>query len=236
MVVRAMNSPNDRTNHKSDDVGNKSVNADNETVGRVLTSSLHIDPLAIPSRDQHFESTLSLIRAYGETNIFVNSLAEASLSPARNRSNIDNHNEETSMSKSLRSSDDSEKCIKPLIASKNNRSAFGKLRDTVDSKVVFDSSCNVVQDDVEEFSSCNSNVGRTKSSRMDSVPEEKLVKKKRRKNEREKERSSRIAKQILELQQLLSKGGVECLRGTRRSILDEAISYIKNLQQLQNKV
>jgi hypothetical protein len=52
------------------------------------------------------------------------------------------------------------------------------------------------------------------------------------KNEREKERSFRIAKQITDLQQLLSYGGVQCATGTRRCVLDEAINYIQELQKL----
>jgi hypothetical protein len=52
-------------------------------------------------------------------------------------------------------------------------------------------------------------------------------------NAREKERSFRIAKQINELRDLLSAGGVVLPKGTKSSVLTEAASYIRLLQQHQ---
>ena len=52
-------------------------------------------------------------------------------------------------------------------------------------------------------------------------------------NAREKERSFRISKQINELRNLLSAGGVIVPKGTKSSVLTEAASYIRTLQQHQ---
>ena len=52
-------------------------------------------------------------------------------------------------------------------------------------------------------------------------------------NAREKERSFRISKQINELRNLLSTGGVIVPKGTKSSVLTEAANYIRMLQQHQ---
>lgn len=52
-------------------------------------------------------------------------------------------------------------------------------------------------------------------------------------NQREKERSFRISKQITELRDLLSNGGVVVPKGTKSSVLTEAANYIRMLQQHQ---
>lgn len=52
-------------------------------------------------------------------------------------------------------------------------------------------------------------------------------------NAREKERSFRISKQINELRNLLSSGGVVVPKGTKSSVLTEAANYIRMLQQHQ---
>lgn len=52
-------------------------------------------------------------------------------------------------------------------------------------------------------------------------------------NAREKERSFRISKQINELRNLLSSGGVIVPKGTKSSVLTEAANYIKMLQNQQ---
>ncbi|KAL7578423.1 hypothetical protein ACA910_012818 [Epithemia clementina (nom. ined.)] len=52
-------------------------------------------------------------------------------------------------------------------------------------------------------------------------------------NLREKERSLRISKQINELRDLLSSGGVIVPKGTKSSVLTEAANYIRMLQQHQ---
>lgn len=52
-------------------------------------------------------------------------------------------------------------------------------------------------------------------------------------NAREKERSFRISKQINEIRNLLSSGGVIVPKGTKSSVLTEAASYIRMLQQHQ---
>jgi Helix-loop-helix DNA-binding domain len=52
-------------------------------------------------------------------------------------------------------------------------------------------------------------------------------------NAREKERSFRISRQINELRNLLSSGGVIVPKGTKSSVLTEAANYIRVLQQHQ---
>jgi PAS domain-containing protein len=52
-------------------------------------------------------------------------------------------------------------------------------------------------------------------------------------NAREKERSFRISRQINELRDLLSTGGVIVPKGTKSSVLTEAANYIRMLQQHQ---
>lgn len=52
-------------------------------------------------------------------------------------------------------------------------------------------------------------------------------------NQREKERSFRISKQITEIRNLLSSGGVVVPKGTKSSVLTEAANYIRMLQQHQ---
>jgi len=54
-------------------------------------------------------------------------------------------------------------------------------------------------------------------------------------NQREKERSFRISKQIDELRVLLSSGGVIVPKGTKSAVLSEAANYIRMLQQHQYK-
>lgn len=54
-----------------------------------------------------------------------------------------------------------------------------------------------------------------------------------RRNAREKERSFRISRQINELRDLLSSGGVIVPKGTKSSVLTEAANYIRMLQQHQ---
>jgi hypothetical protein len=58
-------------------------------------------------------------------------------------------------------------------------------------------------------------------------------KKREERNAREKERSFRISKQIDELRDLLSAGGVIVAKGTKNSVLTEAANYIRMLQQHQ---
>jgi len=58
-------------------------------------------------------------------------------------------------------------------------------------------------------------------------------KKREERNAREKERSFRISKQINELRDLLSSGGVIVPKGTKSSVLTEAANYIRMLQQHQ---
>ena len=52
-------------------------------------------------------------------------------------------------------------------------------------------------------------------------------------NAREKERSFRISRQINDLRNLLSSGGVIVPKGTKSSVLTEAANYIRMLQQHQ---
>jgi hypothetical protein len=59
------------------------------------------------------------------------------------------------------------------------------------------------------------------------------IHKREERNQREKERSFRIAKQISDLRNLLSSGGVVIPKGTKSSVLTEAANYIRTLQQHQ---
>jgi hypothetical protein len=56
------------------------------------------------------------------------------------------------------------------------------------------------------------------------------------KNQREKERSSRISKQISDLRLLLPKDKHKCPRGTKSEILSETINYIRKLQNEQHRI
>lgn len=72
------------------------------------------------------------------------------------------------------------------------------------------------------------------SSRAGGKKKRRLDKEKREeRNAREKERSFRISKQINELRDLLSSGGVIVPKGTKSSVLSEAANYIRTLQQHQ---
>lgn len=68
--------------------------------------------------------------------------------------------------------------------------------------------------------------GRSKKKRIDENKREE-------RNQREKERSLRISKQITELRALLASGGVVVPKGTKSSVLTEAATYIRMLQQHQ---
>jgi len=65
-----------------------------------------------------------------------------------------------------------------------------------------------------------------KKNRLDEMKREE-------RNAREKERSFRISKQINDLRNLLSTGGVIVPKGTKSSVLTEAANYIRMLQQHQ---
>jgi len=65
-----------------------------------------------------------------------------------------------------------------------------------------------------------------KKTRLDEMKREE-------RNAREKERSFRISKQINDLRNLLSTGGVIVPKGTKSSVLTEAANYIRMLQQHQ---
>jgi Helix-loop-helix DNA-binding domain len=79
-------------------------------------------------------------------------------------------------------------------------------------------------DCVDEFSKTGGN--HRKKKNLDSNKREE-------RNQREKERSFRISKQITELRELLSNGGVVVPKGTKSSVLTEAANYIRLLQQHQ---
>ena len=68
--------------------------------------------------------------------------------------------------------------------------------------------------------------GGRKKKRVDDMKREE-------RNAREKERSFRISRQINELRNLLSSGGVIVPKGTKSSVLTEAANYIRMLQQHQ---
>ena len=74
-------------------------------------------------------------------------------------------------------------------------------------------------------------------SRLRPAKKQKVVElddeKREERNAREKERSFRISKQINELRNLLSAGGVIVPKGTKSSVLTEAANYIRMLQQHQ---
>jgi Helix-loop-helix DNA-binding domain len=65
-----------------------------------------------------------------------------------------------------------------------------------------------------------------KKNRLDDMKREE-------RNAREKERTFRISKQINDLRNLLSTGGVIVPKGTKSSVLTEAANYIRMLQQHQ---
>jgi Helix-loop-helix DNA-binding domain len=88
-------------------------------------------------------------------------------------------------------------------------------------------------DDEEAPSTSHRSTGTaTKSSRKKMRRDDDDTKREER-NQREKERSFRISKQITELRDLLASGGVVVPKGTKSSVLTEAASYIRMLQQHQ---
>lgn len=78
----------------------------------------------------------------------------------------------------------------------------------------------------EEPSSSGAQKGGRKRRKLDDMKREE-------RNAREKERSFRISRQINELRNLLSSGGVIVPKGTKSSVLTEAANYIRMLQQHQ---
>ncbi len=84
------------------------------------------------------------------------------------------------------------------------------------------------QGGVKASTSCASSEGSRKKGKKG-----KGDNKRKERNAREKERSFRIAKKINELRELLSTGGVIVPKGTKSSVLTEAASYIRTLQQHQ---
>lgn len=88
-------------------------------------------------------------------------------------------------------------------------------------------------DDEEAPSTSHKSSGTaTKSTRKKARRDDDDTKREER-NQREKERSFRISKQITELRDLLASGGVVVPKGTKSSVLTEAASYIRMLQQHQ---
>ena len=82
-------------------------------------------------------------------------------------------------------------------------------------------------------SSGNSEAGSEKGQRGSRKKKKLDDFKREERNAREKERSFRISRQINELRNLLSSGGVIVPKGTKSSVLTEAANYIRMLQQHQ---
>mmetsp|Transcript_13066 Transcript_13066/g.29637 ORF Transcript_13066/g.29637 Transcript_13066/m.29637 type:complete len:597 (-) Transcript_13066:324-2114(-) len=98
-------------------------------------------------------------------------------------------------------------------------SSAGYHTDDEGRSVTMPSGASSVQDDGQ-------GKGKGKKKKLDE-------KKREERNLREKERSLRISKQINELRNLLSSGGVIVPKGTKSSVLTEAANYIRMLQQHQ---
>lgn len=81
-------------------------------------------------------------------------------------------------------------------------------------------------EEVEAANEKGSQKGGRKKKKLDDIKREE-------RNAREKERSFRISRQINELRNLLSSGGVIVPKGTKSSVLTEAANYIRMLQQHQ---
>lgn len=84
-------------------------------------------------------------------------------------------------------------------------------------------------EDVTSSASVSSSTGQSGSKKKRRVDGSKREER----NAREKERSFRISRQINELRNLLSTGGVIVPKGTKSSVLTEAANYIRMLQQHQ---
>lgn len=117
-------------------------------------------------------------------------------------------------------------------------------RDTESSELKRKASVNSEDDDSDGYDSDEEQGVKTSTERSLSngstnttgSPKRKRKKgesKRKERNAREKERSFRIAKKINELRELLSTGGVIVPKGTKSSVLTEAASYIRTLQQHQ---
>uniref|UniRef100_A0A7S1Y931 BHLH domain-containing protein n=1 Tax=Grammatophora oceanica TaxID=210454 RepID=A0A7S1Y931_9STRA len=84
-------------------------------------------------------------------------------------------------------------------------------------------------DDDDEFETGGKS-GKSSSSGS-RQPEPKRLKSRKERNQREKERSNRIAEQIDEIRRLLEHGGLSMSRGTKSAVLREAANYIRQLKQ-----
>jgi Helix-loop-helix DNA-binding domain len=103
-----------------------------------------------------------------------------------------------------------------------------------------DASYGHLDDNDEESEGSQRSSSKWHSSSNDEIGDKRQLKpkkydRKRReeRNKREKLRSSNIAKQITELRDLLTSGGVTIPKGTKGSVLSEAANYIKLLQRNQ---
>lgn len=79
-------------------------------------------------------------------------------------------------------------------------------------------------------SSASCTVGSNNKRDHKSIP----LSKRKERNAREKDRSSRISQQIDELRMVLSSGGVVVPKGTKSHVLTEAAKYIQMLQEKQS--
>jgi hypothetical protein len=123
-----------------------------------------------------------------------------------------------------------------LYRTANKQASKRKSQDTADND-----SGGYNTDDEGKAARSQNNPSKDSSSRSADDSDDKNPRKKNRldtmkreeRNAREKERSFRISKQIDDLRNLLSTGGVIVPKGTKSSVLTEAANYIRMLQQHQ---
>lgn len=110
------------------------------------------------------------------------------------------------------------------------RDALERKRKAENDKDADSGGYNTDDDEGGDGMENTSSKGGAKSRKM---KREETGHKREERNQREKERSFRISKQITDLRNLLSSGGVVVPKGTKSSVLTEAANYIRMLQQHQ---
>lgn len=173
------------------------------------------------------------------TTTGLSSLTSSSANNSVSITNDDQNNDEESKNAMVSSSTgtDSFSLPEPKNVDDNRKRKAANAKKTDASTSQEDNAFTCGTDDLgysdnESFANSNQNDESNKGGR--SKKKKRLDENKREeRNQREKERSFRISKQITELRDLLSNGGVVVPKGTKSSVLTEAASYIRMLQQHQ---
>jgi Helix-loop-helix DNA-binding domain len=135
-----------------------------------------------------------------------------------------------SMSQSLNVADKKDSMGMNNHGASEREPSADQLRERGDSFSHLDRhACDSMSDDEDGHDESDADPSRPQAKKRKFVGE----KKREVKNAREKERSSRIAKQIDELRDMLTSCGVVVPKGTKSSVLTEVATFIRLLQQQQ---